>query len=201
MRGWLQHMWRKATTDDDWSEGGAGPHEWWDKTTGPPMTSFPRFDLHEASYPLLVLSEKTPAWREVYATILDRLTARYTTHWGAVDWLNQFGNDPDRQSYPKAWKGTIVPEKLFGEYNTPGWTGNGLGDAGVESDPIEADAMLFFKGFLCLLMSIANAVGGKGTWEVPWLMAGVHGSTKEWTLTKLASHLSAQFGARAHGLH
>ena len=81
VRGWLQHMWRKATTDDDWSEGGAGPHEWWDKTTGPPMTSFPRFDLHEASYPLLVLSEKTPAWREVYATILDRLTARYTTHW------------------------------------------------------------------------------------------------------------------------
>ena len=48
------------------------------------MSSFQRFDLHEASYPLGLLAEKTPAWREVYANILDKLTERYITFWGAV---------------------------------------------------------------------------------------------------------------------
>ena len=28
-RGWLQFLWRKATTPDDWSESGT-PHPWWD---------------------------------------------------------------------------------------------------------------------------------------------------------------------------
>ena len=45
IRGWLRHLWRKATTEDDWSMQGDGPAEWWDKSSGPPMTSFQRFDL------------------------------------------------------------------------------------------------------------------------------------------------------------
>jgi hypothetical protein len=50
----------------------------------------------------------------------------------------------------------MIPKEFFGEYNTPGWTGNGLGPRGVEADPIQAEGMLFFKGFLLLLMSIAT---------------------------------------------
>lgn len=30
IRGWLKHLWKKATTEDDWSEKG-NPHPWWDK--------------------------------------------------------------------------------------------------------------------------------------------------------------------------
>lgn len=102
IRGWLRHVWRKATgtVDDDWSEDG-DPHPWWDKSTGPPMTSFQRFDLHEASYPLGMLALRTPAWREVYSTVLHGLCERYTSFWSAVDWNTQFGDDPDRaENYP-----------------------------------------------------------------------------------------------------
>ena len=36
-----------------------------------PMLSFPRFDLSESSYALLLMGRRTPAWREVYRRILD----------------------------------------------------------------------------------------------------------------------------------
>ena len=217
-------MWTKATTDDDWSEAGPGPHPWWDGKSGPPMTSFARFDLHEASYPLLLLAERTPAWREVYSTILNRLTARYITFWGAVDWLSQIGEDPNRKDYPGRWKGTLVPSELFGRYDAPGWTGNGVGPKGVEPDPIAADAMLFYKGFLTMLMAITERVAGpeaqapgeeaspaapaslisQGGWDLeasPWKMAGVGGSEQTWTLSSMAAQLHMQWKARDCGLH
>lgn len=62
--GWLKFMWRKSTTPDDWS-GSGEPHEWWDRYTGGPMTNFPRFDLVESAYALVLMADKTPAWREV----------------------------------------------------------------------------------------------------------------------------------------
>jgi len=200
IRGWLKHLWKKATTEDDWSEKG-NPHPWWDKYSGPPMSSFQRFDLHEASYPLGLLAEKTPAWREVYANILDKLTERYITFWGAVDWLTQFGDDPNRGAYPKAWKGTVIPQEFFGVYNTPGWTANGIGAKGVEADPIRAEGMLFFKGFLLLLMSMTTRVGGADRWKEKWQMAGVGGTKHDWTLANLARHLSEQWSERECGLH
>jgi len=204
IRGWLKHVWRKATTEegDDWSMDGTGPHEWWDKLSGPPMTSFQRFDLHEASYPLALLSQKTPAWREGYAEILEKLSARYTTFWGAVDWLTQFGDDPSRDKYPTFWKGTIIPAGFWGSYNTPGWTGNGTGEKGIEPDPIQADGMLFFKGFMLLLMSITTKVGGReAAWRKPWFMAGVGDSQHSWTLRTLADHLQQQWADQECGLH
>ncbi len=83
-RGWLRHLWRKATTQDDWSRDGE-PHPWWDRYSLEPMLSFPRFDLSESSYALLLMARKTPAWREVYTRILDEMVRRHTTHWAAVD--------------------------------------------------------------------------------------------------------------------
>jgi hypothetical protein len=48
------------------------------------------------------------------------------TWWGAIDWMTLEGADPERAAYPKEWNGTLIPAELFGDYNAPGWTGNGL---------------------------------------------------------------------------
>ena len=49
--GWLNFLYQKATTPDNWTEDG-DPHEWWDRSSTPPMCSFPRFDLQESTYAL-----------------------------------------------------------------------------------------------------------------------------------------------------
>eukprot|EP00912_Choanoflagellata_sp_UC4_P002107 UC4_evm4s1341 len=203
VRGWLKHVYRKATTKDDWSARGKGPHEWWDKYTGPPMTSFQRFDLHEVSYPLAMLADYTPAWREVYTEILDQCAERYTSYWSAVDWNTQFGEDPDKYKYPEGWKGTSIPAEVFGNYNTPGWVGNGLPGSGgsIEPDPLRADAMLFFKGWMTLLMSISERISGSGRWKKNWFMSGVNDSKHLWNLDSLANHLNSLWSSRECGLH
>lgn len=190
------------------------------------MTNFPRFDLQESSYAILLMADRTPAWREVYTEVLDGLAARYTQHWAAVDWLTQFGDDPDRAKYPSQWKGSLIPARLWGDYNTPGWTANGTNpyptaaeraaapfceaqEKFIQPDPIAAEAMLFFKGWLLLVMGAATRVGGqdqadgKARWERPWKMAGVGGQEFEYTLTKVAEHLVRQWqeAAPRGGLH
>lgn len=210
-RGWLKHLWAKATaphgpgTGDDWSvEGGGEPAEWWDKKSMAPMASFPRFDLHESTYALALMAERTPAWREAYVAILDGLVSRYITHWSAVDFLTQFGHDPDRSNYPARWKGTLVFEDHWGKYDTPGWTANGTspGASGVEPDPIAAQAMLFFKGWLLLTMGIRAKVGGPAKWEAPWQMANVGGAFRDWTHSGVAKVLADQFNSNdGNGLH
>ena len=133
VRGWLRFLWRKAMTPDDWSRAGE-PHPWWDRYSLAPMLSFPRFDLSESSYALLLLARKTPAWREVYTEILDQLLRRHTTYWAAVDWLTQIGPDPDRGRYPKAYK-RLIPKDLWGRYDAPGWTANGSRALGTPARP------------------------------------------------------------------
>ena len=83
-QGWLNFLYQKATTPDDWSENGT-PHEWWDKTSTAPMCSFPRFDLQESTYAIGLMADRTPAWREVYSEILDEIAERSITYWAAVD--------------------------------------------------------------------------------------------------------------------
>ena len=88
-----------------------------------PLTSWPRFDLIESAYAIALLADLTPAWRELYVDILDRVIRRYVTWWGAVDWMTLKGRDPQRHAYPEEWRGTFIPEHLFGDYEAPGWTG------------------------------------------------------------------------------
>ena len=133
-RGWLRFLWQKATTPDDWSKG-SEPHPWWDRYSTPPMLSFPRFDLSESTYAMAMLADTTPAWREVYTTILDQLIERHTTFWAAVDWLTYIGNDPNRASYPEAWRGTLIPAHVWGDYDAPGWTANGIEPWGTRRRP------------------------------------------------------------------
>ena len=102
------------------------------------MLSFPRFDLSESSYALLLLADATPAWREVYTRILDELLRRHTTYWAAIDWLTQIGPDPDRARYPRRYK-RLIPKDLWGRYDVPGWTANGIEPWGLQPDPIGSD--------------------------------------------------------------
>ena len=199
-RGWLRYLWRKSTTPDDWTEDGQ-PHAWWDRTTGPPMTNFPRFDLQESSYALAMMADTTPAWREVYARILDELLRRYTTFWAAVDWLTQFGHDPKRKEYPPQWKGVLIPEHVWGEYDSPGWTANGIEPWGLQRDPIGADGNLFFRGFFNLVLSIYAYVADDGKWHEPFSVAGVERSRHEWTHVCIAEFLSHQWANRPEGPH
>jgi hypothetical protein len=148
--GLARYLWCKATTPDDWSRGGE-PHPWWDRSSMAPMLSFPRFDLSESSYAFLLLARKTPAWREVYTRILYELLRRHTTWWAAVDWLTQIGPDPDRARYPRRYK-PLIPKDLWGHYDVPGWTANGIAPWGWPTR--SADGNLFFRGFFTLMLAI-----------------------------------------------
>jgi len=199
VRGWLRHLWRKATTPDDWSRGGE-PHPWWDRKSMEPMLSFPRFDLSESSYAFLLLAKKTPAWREVYTQILDELLRRHTTFWAAVDWLTQIGPDPDRARYPKRYK-RLIPKDLWGRYDVPGWTANGIPPWDVEPDPIGATGNLFFRGFFNLMLAIHRSVSGETTWDRPFAMAGLEDRTFSWTHRGIADYLSGQWAETPLGPH
>jgi len=162
-RGWLRFLWRKAHVTDDWSRAGR-PSELWDDRSNPPMLAFPRFDLLDSSYAVALMADLTPAWREVYAAILDRLVARHATWWAAVDWMTQIGDDPARARYPE-WYRQLIPPEHWGRYDVPGWVANGVPPWGLQWDPIAADGNLFFKGFsaCCSGSTSTSRVIGSGT--------------------------------------
>ena len=199
-QGWLNFLYQKATTPDDWTEDGE-PDEWWDKTSTPPMCSFPRFDLQESTYALGLMSDRTPAWREVYSEILDEIAERSITYWAAVDWFSQFGQGPDRPNYPDLWKGTLIPEEFWGEYDAPGWTANGVAPWGLQMDPIGADGNLFFKGWLNLTQALHTYVSGYDKWASPFDLAGVNRTRFEWTQHQLVDHLYQQWTKTPMGPH
>ena len=198
--GWLNFLYQKATTSDDWSEDG-DPHEWWDRSSTPPMCSFPRFDLQESTYALGLMADRTPAWREIYTEILDEIAERSITYWAAVDWLSQFGHDPDRSKYPLEWKGTLIPEEFWGDYDAPGWTANGVAPWGLQPDPIGADGNLFFKGWLNLTQALHTYVSGKDKWASPFDLAGVNSARFEWTQHQLVDHLYETWTKTPMGPH
>ncbi len=199
-QGWLNFLYQKATTPDDWSEDGS-PNEWWDQISTAPMCAFPRFDLQESTYAIGLMADTTPAWREIYSEILDEIAERSITYWAAVDWLTQFGHDPDRKDYPEAWRGTLIPEEFWGEYDAPGWTANGVAPWGFHADPIGADGNLFFKGWLNLTQSMHTYVSGYDKWSSPFSVAGAYNSRFEWTQHQLADHLHQQWAKTPMGPH
>ena len=199
-QGWLNFLYQKATTPDDWSEDGS-PNEWWDQISTAPMCAFPRFDLQESTYAIGLMADRTPAWREIYSEILDEIAERSITYWAAVDWLTQFGHDPDRKNYPEIWRGTLIPEEFWGEYDAPGWTANGVAPWGFHADPIGADGNLFFKGWLNLTQSMHTYVSGYDKWSSPFSVAGAYNSRFEWTQHQLADHLHQQWAKTPMGPH
>ena len=81
-RGWLRYLYRKATTEDNWDKDGS-PHPHWDAVTNEPTSSWHRMDLRGSSYAIPLMSDTTPAWREVYGKVLDELLHRHTGYWAA----------------------------------------------------------------------------------------------------------------------
>lgn len=198
--GWLRVLHEKATRHDDWSRTGT-PDERWDSYSTSPMLSWPRFDLIDSSYAIAVLADLTPAWRELYVAILDRFLARYVTWWGALDWMTLEGADPERGAYPEEWKGTIVPAELFGDYNAPGWTGNGLEPWGHQPDPIGADGNLFYKGFLLLLLGLRARISGEDRRHEPFAVVPDADGGWVYSHSGVSETLEAQWGGRPEGCH
>jgi len=220
-KGWLRFIWQKATTPDDWSysgdeelpwgikvqrgpidfnDDGKGPHPWWDQYSTAPYLSYPRFDLSDSSYPILMMADQTPAWREVYTRVMDELATRHTAYWAAIDWNTFIGPSPDRENYPApmmaAW-----PERLSGNYDFPGWVANGVEPWGLQPDPIGADGNLFFRGWLNLVLSIYKYVSGDDKWEQPWQIAGYENEHFEWTQPRIVEHLHQQYTDHPEGPH
>lgn len=198
-RGWLRHLWDKATTPDDWSSSGT-PHEWWDRDSSAPMCAFPRFDLGECSYTLPVMCEITPAWREVYTRIAREFCERHMTFWASVDALTLIGEDPNVDRYPPEWQ-VYTPERLRGAYPPPGWIGNGTERWGLNPDPLAADGNVFIRGFFNLLLSVYAHVSGDTAFHEPFAVSGYMDRTFEWTQPELAQFISAQLAARPEGPH
>ena len=221
-KGWMRFMWQKATTADDWgysedierpwginiprgdidwSIDGDGPHPWWDQYNSAPMLSYPRFDLTDSSYVIMMMADQTPAWREAYTRILDELATRHTSYWAAIDWNTFIGPSPDRENYGpgsapffQAW-----PERLRGNYDSAGWTANGVEPWGLQPDPIGADGNLFFRGWLNLLLTIYKYVSGDDKWEKPWQIAGYENEKFEWTQPRIVEHLHRQYTDHPEG--
>ena len=164
------------------------------------MASWHRFDLVDSSYALGLMARTTPAWREVYVRILDELITRHTGWWSASDWLTQFGPDPDRATYPDLYR-LLIPAELWGDYDVPGWTANGVESWGVQMDPIAADGMLFYKGFFLVLLGLRSLVASDDRWNTPFSMIGDGENTFTWSHSAIAAHLADQWRAMPKGVH
>ena len=198
-RGWLRYLHRKAFTPDNWNKGGQ-PLEWWDDRSTPPMLNFCRFDLLDSSYAIALMADKTPAWREVYAGILDQLVERHTTYHSAIDWLTQIGHDPKRASYPDEYRG-LIPAEHWGNYDAPGWTANGIEPWGLQMDPVGADGNLFYKGFFLLILGLHRYVSGDDKWNQPFDMIRDGEHTFTWSYSSIAEHLASQWRVHPEGPH
>jgi hypothetical protein len=198
--GWLKLLHGKANLCDDWSRSGR-PDSSWDNYSTTPFLSWHRFDLIDSTYALAVLADRTPAWRELYVELLDRMLARYITWWGALDWMTQEGDDPARADYPPEWKGTVVPAELFGRYNAPGWTGNGLEPWGFQPDPIGADGNLFYKGFLSLMLGLRCRISGEDTSTDPFVVIADYDGGWIYSHDAVLQTLERQWGSRPEGCH
>lgn len=164
------------------------------------MASWPRFDLADSSYAMGLMAATTPAWREPFVAVLDQLIERHTGWWSANDWLTQFGEDPDRKNYPDVYR-FLIPPELFGNYDAPGWTANGVEPWGLQMDPIAADGMLFYKGFFLVLLGLRAMVATDDRWNTPFEMIRDGENTFAWSHSAIAAHLAAQWQAHPEGCH
>ena len=149
----------------------------------------------------MMMADQTPAWREAYTRILDELATRHTSYWAAIDWNTFIGPSPDRDKYVAAnAPGSYAwPERLHGNYDSPGWTANGVEPWGMQPDPIGADGNLFFRGWLNLLLTIYKYVSGDDKWEKPWEIAGYENEKFEWTQPRIVEHLHRQYTDHPEG--
>ncbi len=199
-RGWLRYLYRKATTPDNWDKDGQ-PHPHWDDISDEPRRSFPRFDLIESGYAMGLMADTTPAWREIYSTILDELNERSTSWWAVVDWLTQIGDDPRRNQYPEEWYEAWIPKFLRGRYDTPGWTSNGVEPWGRQDDAMHADGLSGWKGNYLTSLGLQQYVSGDDKWNQPFDMIRDGENTFTHTYTEIAQYLFDTWSRKPEGCH
>ena len=164
------------------------------------MLCWHRFDLIDSTYAVAMMADVTPAWREVYARILDELIFRHTGWWAARDWLTQIGHDPDRANYPDIYR-LLIPEHLWGNYDVPGWTANGIEPWGLQMDPIGATGNLFFKGFFLVMLGLHLRSTGDERWNQPFDIVRDGDNTFSWFHSAIADHLRQQWTDAPDGCH
>ena len=120
--------------------------------------------------------------------------------WSAADWLTQFGADPDRASYPEHYR-RLIPEQVWGEYDVPGWTANGIEPWDRDLDPIGSESMLFYKGFFLVLLGIRALISADGRWDSPFELIREEDASFSWTHSRIAAHLAEQMRGRPQGCH
>ena len=153
-RGWLRYLERKLSLPgDDWSRAGT-PAPAWDNRSGAPTTNWYRFDaIGVATTVALAVRAGTMSSKKGVA-LLDGVCERLVRYHGFNEWVEQRGPDPARAEYPAAWQGTLVPDELWGRYDSPGWAGNGTQAAGFQVNPIEAQGAIYYKGFLNYVLGL-----------------------------------------------
>ena len=164
------------------------------------MLCWHRFDLIDSTYAIALMADRTPAWREVYGRILDELIFRHTGWWAARDWLTQIGHDPDRANYPDLYR-LLIPAHLWGDYDVPGWTANGIEPWGLQMDPIGADGNLFFKGFFLVMLGLHLRTTGDERWNDPFDIVRDGENTFTWFHSAIADHLHEQWQRTPDGCH
>ena len=199
-RGWLKYLYRKAMVDDDWSKDGR-PSDMWDDKSLPPMGNFHRFDAVDSSYAVAMMSDITPAWREVYSAILESLVDRITAYWGTYDWSQQIGPDPQREKYPDEFFPLLIPNELRGKYDSPGWAANGVDPWGYEPDPIKAAGAIYYKGFLSLTMGLHLYASGDKKYNDGFSVVNNGEHTFHYTHTSMNEFISEQWCGRPEGSH
>ena len=95
----------------------------------------------------------------------------------------------------------FIPPELWGEYDTPGWTANGIEPYGRQMDPVQADGMLFYKGFFLVLLGIRSMIDSNDRWNQPFEMIRDGNDSFEWTHSQIADHLCQQWLAAPIGCH
>jgi hypothetical protein len=163
--GWLAFLDRKTTFDDSWFKDD-NVHPSWDNYTGAPIGVYHRYDLSYATYALGLMSENTPAWREVYGKILGYMSDRFLEYWAMWDWIENSGPDPNRANYP-AEAAVLFPPGYMGKYDIPGWAGNGIEPYQYDPDPVRANGScnLMYKGYLNLVVSFYNYITGDDKYD------------------------------------
>ena len=152
-RGWLRYLERKLTLPDDWSRSGA-PSAAWDNKSGAPTTNWYRFDAIGMSVTLALAAKAGTMDRDRVVSFLDDICDRLRRYHGFNEWVEQQGPDPGRTAYPPGWRGLLIPESLWGDYDSPGWAANGVQETGFEPNPMEASGAIYYKGFFNLVLGL-----------------------------------------------
>lgn len=156
--GWLRFLERKLNLrEDDWSRSGT-PSSAWDNMSGAPTTNWYRFDAVGVATTLALGSRVGRLECEVTGSMLDGIVDRLRKYHGFNEWVEQQGPDPQRSQYPPVWQGTLIPESLWGSYDSPGWASNGAQANGFEPNPIEAQGAIYYKGFFNYVLGLRTLV-------------------------------------------